>query len=370
MKRIVCFFILLPSVILHAQTLNPILTAFPSLRIPASSRGLSMGDCGIASAVENQQLYYNAAKTAFTSNFHQASVSYLPWASAISEDSHFLNANYVGNLSNTSALGLAINYLNLGTLPVRDDNGATLATYTAREYSMAASYAVQLTGNHSLGLALRFIGSQPVQAIPVGGFVPEGKNIFSVSADLSYYGFHSINSSGSKIQWGAMIGNLGSKVGLSGITQKTYLPTNFGIGFGYTQMNSGSADQFTVAMDLNKLLVPTPGGKHPDASVLQSLFSSFTDATASEELAEIRVSTGLEYGFADQFFLRGGISLENRLKGNRKFLGLGVGYKGILMDQSWGIDFHYLVPVGNLAAISPFQQSLGITLKFGVGNFD
>lgn len=370
MKIISFMLFAISNIAVNAQTLNPILTAFPSLRIPASSRGLSMGDCGIASAVENQQLFYNAAKTAFTSNFHQASVSYLPWASAISEDSHFINANYVGNLSNTSALGLVISYLNLGTLPVRDDNGATLATYTAREYSMAASYAVQLAGNHSLGLALRFIGSQSAPAIPVGGFVPEGKNIFSVCADLSYYGFHSINSSGSKIQWGAVISNLGPKIGLSGFSQKTNLPTNLGIGFAYTQMNDGSADQFTLAMDLNKLLLPTPGGKHPDASVLQSIFSSFTDAPASEELAEIRVSTGLEYGFADQFFLRGGVSLENRLKGNRKFLGLGVGYKGTLMDQSWGIDFHYLVPMGNLAAVSPFQQSFGVTLKFGIGNFD
>ncbi len=253
---------------------------------------------------------------------------------------------------------------------IRDDNGATLATYTAREYSMTASYAVQLAGNHSLGMALRFLGSQPVQAIPVSGFAPEGKNIFSACADLSYYGFRTFGSSGSKIEWGAVISNLGPKVGLSGYDQKTYLPTNLGIGFAYTQMNQGSADQFTVAMDVNKLLVPTPGGKHPDATVLQSLVSSFTDAPASEELSEIRVSTGLEYGFADQFFLRGGISLENRLKGNRKFCGVGVGYKGVLMDQSWGLDFHYLFPIGNLTIVSPFQQSFGFTLKFGIGNFD
>jgi hypothetical protein len=362
--------VLLSCSLLDAQTLNPILTAFPGLRIPASSRGLAMGDCGIASAVENQQLYYNAAKTAFTSNFHQASVSYLPWASAISDDSRFLNANYIGNLSNTSSLGLAVSYLNLGSLYVRDDNGATLATYKASEYHLSASYAIQLAGNSSLGVALRFVGSQPVQAIPINGFAPAGKNIFSMCADLSYYGFRSIGNSGSKLEWGATLSNLGPKVGLSGYEQKTSLPTNLGIGVSYTQANQGSADQFTVAMDLNKLLVPTPGGKHPDAGILQSLFSSFTDASSSEELAEVRVATGLEYGFVDQFFLRGGISLENRLKGNRKFVGLGVGYKGRLMDQSWGIDFHYLVPMGNLTAVSPFQQSFGFTLKFAIGNFD
>jgi Type IX secretion system protein PorV len=370
MKKIIFLLNLLLAVILHAQSLNPILTAFPSLRIPASSRGLAMGDCGIASASENQQLYYNPAKTAFTSNFHQASVSYLPWATAISDESRFLNANYLANLSNTSSLGLAISYLNLGKLDVRDDNGATLASYTAREYNLSANFALQLAGNQSLGVSLRFLGSQPVQAIPINGFALGGKNIFSVASDLSYYGYRTFGSSGSKLEWGAVISNLGPKVGLDAFAQKTNLPTNLGLGLAYTQMNPGSTDQFIFAMDINKLLVPTPGGKHPDATVLQSLFTSFTDAAASEELSEIRVSTGMEYGFADQFFLRGGLSLENRLKGNRKFLGLGVGYKGTLMDQSWGIDFHYLVPVGNLVAISPFQQSFGFTLKFGIGNFD
>lgn len=370
MKNFLWLILVSLPICLQSQILNPIFTAFPSLSIPASSRGLGMGDCGIASAVENQQLYYNAAKTAFTSNFHQVSVSYLPWASAISEDSRFINANYVGNLSNTSSLGLAISYLSLGNLPVRDDNGATLATYSAREYSLGAGFAVQLAGNQSLCMVLRCIGSQPVQAIAVGGFVPEGKNIFSVCADLSYYGFRVSGNSGSKLEWGAVLSNLGPKVGLNGYAQKTNLPTNLGIGIAYTQRSEGSADQFTVAMDMNKLLVPTPGGRNPDATVLQSLFSSFADAPVVEELAEIRLSAGIEYGFAEQFFLRSGLSLENRLKGNRKFLGFGVGYKGVLMDQSWGLDFHYLVPVGSLAGVSPFQQSFGFTLKFGIGNFD
>lgn len=353
-----------------AQEPNPIITAFPSLKIPASSRGLAMGDCGIASATENQQLYYNAAKSAFTKNFHQASVSYTPWLTAISEDTRFLNANYLANVSNTSSFGIAVSYLNLGNMSARDASGATIASYKGREYSVLTSYALQLGPAASLGVGLRFLASQPVQPADQNGFAATGKNIFSVDADISYYGFHEMDRNGSKLEWGAVISNLGPKVSLPGNDRKTFLPTNLGLGISYTNADPNTGDRFTFAMDINKLLVPTPGGKHPDAGVLHGLFSSFTDAKLREEIAEIRACVGLEYSFAEQFFLRAGLSLENRFKGNRKYIGFGAGYQGIVMDQSWGIDFHYLAPFGTVAAVSPFQNAFGLSLRFGIGNFD
>src|SRR6202008_4602439 len=99
-----------------------VVTAFPSLRIPASSRGLGMGDGGIASSVDNQSLFYNASKSAFTQNFHQVSVSYTPWMAGVSHDTRFINLNYLGNVSNTSAIGVSLNYLNLGRIETRDNN--------------------------------------------------------------------------------------------------------------------------------------------------------------------------------------------------------------------------------------------------------
>ena len=86
-----------------------------------------MGDCGIASATDNQQLFYNAAKTAFMQNFHQLSVSYTPWAAAISNDTRFMNVNYSANTSNTSAFGISLSYLRLGEISTRDNNGAQIA---------------------------------------------------------------------------------------------------------------------------------------------------------------------------------------------------------------------------------------------------
>ncbi|MDB5230563.1 MAG: hypothetical protein JWN76_1368 [Chitinophagaceae bacterium] len=163
------------------------------LRIPVSSRGLGMGDMGIASATGNQQLYYNAAKTAFTQNFHQASVSYMPWLTSISDDTRFMSANYLANISNSSAMGVAVNYTGLGNIAIRDDNGATLSNYRGSIYNVAGSYALQVFGKGSIGATFRVVG-QNLYSVT-------NKNALGVSGDLGYYGFAELGSVNNKLEW-------------------------------------------------------------------------------------------------------------------------------------------------------------------------
>jgi hypothetical protein len=343
-------FLLLVLVCIEGRAQSPVVTAFPSLRIPASSRGLAMGDAGIGSAVENQQLWYNVAKSAFIQNFHQASVSYMPWMNGVSNDTRFISLNYLGNVLNTSAFGVAVNYLNLGSITMRDNNGAAIAQYNAREYSVGASYALQVNEQTSLGVTLRLLGQN--------SFSDVVKNVFSVCGDVSYYQFASLG--GGKLEWGAKISNFGPKIDYGGA--KTFLPSNLGVGISYSNI-AESGSEFTVAMDVNKLLVPS---EDPDKGILAGMFSSFAER---DQMSSLRLSSGIEYGYMNRFFLRGGLSLENALRGNRKYFGFGVGYKGLVLDQSWGIDFHYLVPFGTVAAVSPFQNCLGFTLAVNFGNF-
>jgi hypothetical protein len=312
-----------------------------------------MGDNGIASATENQQAWYNVAKSAFIQNFHQASVSYTPWLPSVSNDTRFINLNYLGNVFNTSALGLSMSYLNLGRMTTRDNNGATIAEYTAREYNVGVSYALQLNEQASVGASLRLLGQNI--------FIDAPKTVFSVCGDLSYYQFAKLGDQ--KIEWGVVLSNIGPKLNVEGRGSKTFLPTNLGIGVSYVGVNEEDGSQFTAALDLNKLLVPSVAS---DKGIFSGMFSSFSEPGPFKT---IRISGGMEYGYANQFFLRGGVSLENKYKGNRKYFGLGVGYKGLVLDQSWGIDFHYLVPFGTVAAVSPFQNCFGFTLGIIFGNF-
>ncbi len=332
MKNIFLFLYIIPFA-LHAQSPAPVVTAFPSLRIPASSRGLAMGDGGIASSEANQQLCYNTAKTAFTQNFHQASVSYMPWLTGISNDTRFMNVNYLANISNSSAMGVAVTYLSLGSLSVRDDNGATLSNYHANEYNLMGSYALQFADKVSLGLAFHLLGQNAYTDVP--------KNLYSICGDISYYQYTQLGDASKKLEWGIVVSNLGPKVNIAGAS--TALPANVGIGVGYKSMDANSNDQYSFSIDANRLI--------------------------AEDWNAVRLSAGAEYGFAGQFFLRGGVSLENKYKGDRKFFGLGVGYKGLVADQSWALDFHYLIPFGVVAAVSPFQNSYGFTLSLHFGNF-
>ncbi|MES2328211.1 MAG: PorV/PorQ family protein [Bacteroidota bacterium] len=326
--KLILLILLLP-VFVFSQAPDPLLTAFPSLRIPVSSRGLGMGDLGIASATENQQLYYNVAKTAFTQNFHQASVSYMPWLSGINDDTRFMNANYLADISNSSAMGIAINYLSLGNIAIRDDNGATLSNYHGSEYNLAGSYGLQVAAKASLGVAFRMIG-QHIYSTAI-------KNAIGVSGDLSYYQFAELGSVTKKIEWGVVLSNLGPKM------NDASLPANVGVGIGYSNTDQNSGDSYSFALDANRLI--------------------------KEDWRAVRMSIGGEYGFNNEIFFRGGVSYESVLTGNRKFIGLGVGYKGLVSDQSIGLDFHYLVPFGIVTGVSPFQNAFGFTLKLSFGNF-
>jgi hypothetical protein len=295
------------------------------------SRGLGMGDCGIATATQNQQLAYNVAKTAFIQNFHQVAVNYSPWLSSISNDMRFMNASYLGNVFNTSALGVSLNYLDLGTLTTRDNNGASLATYQAREYNLTTSYALQLNSRASLGAAIRFHGQNEYTDVP--------KNGYGVNGDFGYYQFLNIGGDANqRIEWGAVVSNLGGN--------DTH-PTSAGVGMGYLCSSPDEGTQVAIGVDLKKLIGPL----------------------SNAEKGSVIVSSGVEFGYLKQFFLRGGVHLESQLAGNRKFFSLGVGYQGFVGDQSWGLDFHYMVPFGTVAAISPFQNAFGFGLHISMGNF-
>ena len=362
------------------QNANTSVVAFPSLKMPTSSRGLAMGDCGIASAEENQQIWYNASKIAFMEHKHQASLSYAPYLAGLSNDMKFMNVNYSTNISYESSVAFGLTYLSLGNMNTKDENGATISSYQSSEFNITGAYALKLSYNSSLGVAFRFLGSQPTQFQQTNSYYGIQKKIYSVAGDFSYYKNYELDNQRKKIMFGAVISNIGPKVSLQGSDVKTFLPTNLGLGLSYSFVDYSGQHKITIASDFNKLLIPTTpqydstgaisAGLDPNRSLLSSMFTSFTDAPGGlkEELKEIRFSCGLEYNYIDQFCLRTGISHEDQTKGNRNFLGFGVGYKAKFSDeQSITIDFHYLVPLGYTVGISPYQNAWGLTLKFSVG---
>jgi hypothetical protein len=129
-------------------------------------------------------------------------------------------------------------------------------------------------------------------------------------------------------------------------------------------------NSITIAIDLNKLLVPTPpkyndttgviiAGMDPNVSVPVAMFHSFYDAPGGfkEELHEITYSFGAEYWYNKQFALRAGYFTEHETKGNRKYFTAGAGIR----MNIFSLDFSYLMPI---TQNNPLAHTLRFTLSF------
>ena len=166
--------------------------------------------------------------------------------------------------------------------------------------------------------------------------------------------------------------------------------------------NLDDYNKISLAVDLNKYLVPSPAryypdsvdadnnpviasGQDPNRPVVSGVVSSFYDAPGNvvfdattgesfvepgskfgEELREISYGIGAEYWYDDQFAFRLGYYGEHRTKGNRKFVTVGAG----LRLSVFGLDFSYLVPAyfgSSNQQSSPLARTLRFTLTF---NFD
>jgi hypothetical protein len=109
-------------------------------------------------------------------------------------------------------------------------------------------------------------------------------------------------------------------------------------------------------------MVPTPPGK-ANQSTLSGIFGSFSDAPGglSEETKEILPSVGVEYWYNGLFAVRTGYRHESEMKGGQRYLTMGFGAR---IQQRYGLDFAYLVPLGQNNALA---NTLRLSLIF---NFD
>ena len=158
---------------------------------------------------------------------------------------------------------------------------------------------------------------------------------------------------------------------LNGGTE-SFIPTNLRLGSGF-EFIFDSNNSLTVTLEINKLLVPTPSEqvinedgeviayKQPDIGFLNGIFKSFNDAPDgfSEELKEITYGLGLEYSFDQSFFLRSGFFNEHELKGSRKFITIGTGFK---TSRDLNIDLSYLISTSDV--ISPLENTIRLSLGF------
>lgn len=344
------------NVIGQDSTNRVITTAVPFLTITPDSRAAGMGDTGVATSPDANSAYWNSAKLAFIDKSYGVSGSYTPWLGKIINDMSIFYLTGFYKITREQTVAASMKYFDLGE--IQFNNGPTindqLGRFNPREFAFDVTYSRMLTEQFSLGGALRYIHSNLTGAFAAGGIDARPGN--SVAVDMGVYYTKPLLSRNSSLSLGATITNIGAKITYSDSQNKDFIPTNLRLGGAYkTELDAFNS--LTFAMDLNKLLVPSPpGGK--DKALLSGIFGSFSDASGgfSEEIREFSLSTGVEYWYNNTFAGRLGYFLEAKDKGNRKYLTAGVGAK----IKKFGIDVAYLVPTNKN------ENALAETIRFTI----
>lgn len=337
-------------------------TAVPFLLITPDSRSGAMGEAGVAISPDVNANFWNPSKLAFIEGDDNIAASYSPWLRSLVPDVSLSYLSYAHKLDDRNTFGASLRYFNLGTINLIDDKQVPGGTYIPNEFSIDGSFARKFGNDFSLGLTLRYIHS----SLSNGFSNEQVKPGNAVAADVSLFYKKSIQEFGSDatFAFGTNISNIGSKISYTDNGTKYFLPTNLKLGIANT-LNIDETNQFTFALDFNKLMVPTPPildsngnivkGKSTDVSVPAGIFGSFTDAPNgfSEELQEITISPGLEYWYNKQFALRAGYYYQNPNKGGLHYFTLGTGFR----YDIFAFDFSYI-------AASQQESPLANTLRF------
>lgn len=354
-----------------AGKINTVTTAVPFLRIVPDARAGGMGDVGLASPTDANGLYINPAKMAFIEKDFGFAVTFSPWLKALVNDIYLVNINGYYKVKKMQTIGVSVRYFSLGNITFTDVNGQETGQFRPNEFAIDGHYSRILGKYFSIAASLRFIYSNLA-----GGQVVDGGQVrpgIAGSGDISWYFRKKFNENREnkmvhEFAAGMNISNIGSKITYTSSTVKDFIPTNLGIGFGYT-LDVDKHSSIGAYVDINKLMVPSPDSTDKnrngvydfrEKSSITGMFSSFGDAPGGfkEEMREFTIGVGAEYMYNKQFGARFGYFYEPSTKGNRQFLTAGLTVKYSVV----GLNFSYLIPT--TIQRNPLDNTLRFSLLF------
>jgi len=350
----------------NTDPINVVTSAVPFLRISPDARAGGMGDVGIATAADANSGFWNLAKIPFAGSKLSIAANYTPWLSDLKlNDVYLATLGGYYKLDDMQSVSASLRYFSLGNIQFTDFSGNQLQSFRPREFAFDAGYSRKLSSKMGLGIGLRYISSDLAGGSVNGVTYKKGT---SVAGDIHWF-YKGTDDKGNGFDFGATLSNLGAKIAYtSDATQKDYIPANLGLGAAYNK--SFDADnKITFALDINKLMVPTPPSATDSASladyrskgVVSSWFSSFGDG-GKDELKEATVALGSEYWYKNQFALRAGYFYENKIKGDRRYFTLGAGLKYNMV----GLNFSYLLPNGSGVNRNPLSNTLRFSLVYNM----
>ena len=97
------------------------------------------------------------------------------------------------------------------------------------------------------------------------------------------------------------------------------------------------------------------------------MLGSFGDAPGGfgEELREFQISLGAEYWYQNQFAVRAGYFYEDKTKGDRKYMTVGIGVR----LNVFTLNGAYLIPSGSGINRNPLSNTYRFSLLFDFDKF-
>jgi hypothetical protein len=339
-------------------------TAVPFMMISPDARSGGMGNLSLGMSPEANDLFGNTAKLPYMNERRGFLINYTPWLKDLGlSDVYLASAGFYKKLNEQSSINTSLRFFSLGNIDFTDESGVSISSQRPSEFSYDFGYSLLLNDNLSIGATLRYIYSRLVTG-SVGNGLVDYKAGNTVAGDISL--FYKQNADLKGFHAGLLLSNLGGKISYSNESKnKYYLPANIGIGLGYlTQLDIDNSIE--VGLDVNRLMVPaSPDNTDVEAknhyfseSVLNSYFSSFSSKYGMPFSESLKISTGLEYNYANRFYLRGGYYMDNNKNlGNMQYFTMGASFQ----YQQSKFNISYLVPSGGGIIRNPLSN----TLRFG-----
>lgn len=378
-----------------------ITTGMPFTLIAPDARAAAMGDMGVATSVDAFSQQWNSSKYVFSEAKSGIGISYTPYLSKLVNDIFLGNVTYFNRLDEKSAFAASFKYFSLGDIEYTSLIGNDIISQgieRPNELTVDVSYALRLSDQFGMAVAMRYLRSD----LKITGLDGDTSSANTFGVDISgYYQSEEEAYADFNGRWrlGFAIQNLGPKFKYDVGGQENFQPTNLRLGAGFDFIFD-DYNKVSVTSEVTKLLVPTPPilgteyeytdnngnnkydegvddlgnqvsdtngviykGKDDNVDFLSGIFQSFGDAPGgfSEELKEFTWALGAEYTYEDSFAFRMGYFNESQIKGARKFLALGAGFKYNVIN----IDLSYLFSASKIQ--SPLENTLRFSLTFNIG---
>lgn len=361
-------------------SMNPIITAMPSLSIAPDAHAGGLGDVGAATTPDLNSQHWNPAKYAFMESHGGITANYTPWLRQLVEDIDLAYLAGYYKWSDNDALGASFTYFSLGEVKLTDVNGNKLVDAQPNEWALDLSYSRKLHEYVSMGVALRFMYSDLNNGSNAAntGTSMELHPGWTMAADVALYYKQpfELPMGTSYFALGLNVSNLGGKISYDENNTSSFIPANIRLGASY-ELAFDNYNRLSINADVNKHLVPTrksskavdENGNPLTGQGLSDWYNSissprgwamsFADAPggALEEFQELQYGVGLEYSYNRQFFGRVGYSHENKWKGNRRYVTLGAGFNLSIFS----LDIAYVIAT---APTNPLDQTLRFTAGF------